>query len=194
MTAAEQGRRERKKARTRQAISDAAIALFLERGYEQVTLREVAEAADIAPSTLFTHFPSKESLVFDMDRDIEEDLVRAVTEREAGVTVLEALEEHLEHHYLDASSAGDEPVRALIDATPALSAYARSMWQRHEGALARVIADAEGYTPDDYRAAALARFALVIPDLAERQPDPVAALRGMIVLLAHGWERHTRKT
>lgn len=187
MSTTEQGRRERKKARTRQAINEAAMALFLDRGYEQVTLREVADAADVAPSTLFKHFPTKEALVFDLDRDIEDELVRAVTELKSGVTVLDALREHMETHYLHGSGGDDDPVRRLIDATPALSAYARSMWQRHEGALSRAVAEAQDFEIDDYRAAALARFALAIPDLAERQPDPAAALRGMFELLAEGW-------
>lgn len=187
MSITEQGRRERKKAQTRQAISDAAMELFLERGYEQVTLREIADAADIAASTLFTHFATKESLVFDLDRDIESGLVRAVSQRASGVTVLDALRGHLETHHLHGSAGGDDRVRRLIDETPALSSYARSMWQRHEGALAGAIAEAAGFPEGDYRSEALARFALAIPDLAERQPDPVEAFRGMFGLVAEGW-------
>lgn len=184
---AEQGRRERKKARTRQSISDAALELFLEHGYEEVTLREVAEAADIAASTLFTHFPTKEALVFDLDRNIESGLVTAISERNPGVTVLAALQEHMENHHLHGPAGEDNRVRRLIDETPALSSYARSMWQRHEGALASAIAEAEGFPEDDYRAAALARFALAVPDLAERQPKPAEALRGLFHLVAEGW-------
>jgi AcrR family transcriptional regulator len=53
-----EGRRERKKAQTRKAIADAALELFSERGYDNVGVREVADAADVALSTLFKHFPS----------------------------------------------------------------------------------------------------------------------------------------
>ena len=60
------GRRERKKAQTRQALSDAALELFLRRGYDQVTVAEIATAADTALATVFKHFPDgKESLIFD---------------------------------------------------------------------------------------------------------------------------------
>ncbi|MGY5138836.1 TetR/AcrR family transcriptional regulator, partial [Streptomyces nigrescens] len=63
------GRRERKKAATRQALADAALRLFLERGYDQVSIRDIAEAADVSTTTLFKHFPGKEALVFDADSD-----------------------------------------------------------------------------------------------------------------------------
>lgn len=62
-----EGRRERKKQQTRQAISDVATALFLERGFDAVTVAEVARAADVAVQTVFNHFPAKEDLFFDQD-------------------------------------------------------------------------------------------------------------------------------
>lgn len=72
------GRRERKKAQTRQALADAALKLFLERGYDEVGVKEVADAADVSVTTLFKYFPSKEALLFDQDDDIEAALVAAV--------------------------------------------------------------------------------------------------------------------
>ncbi|GAB2572940.1 TetR/AcrR family transcriptional regulator [Kribbella endophytica] len=59
------GRRERKKQQTRQVISDVATELFLERGFDAVTVAEVAKAADVAVQTVFNHFPTKEDLFFD---------------------------------------------------------------------------------------------------------------------------------
>src|SRR5437773_355052 len=59
------GRRERKKAEVRQRISDAATALFLRHGFDQVSVSEIAEAADVARPTVFAHFPHKEDLFFD---------------------------------------------------------------------------------------------------------------------------------
>ncbi|WP_147264659.1 TetR/AcrR family transcriptional regulator, partial [Streptomyces sp. NBRC 110611] len=58
------GRRERKKAQTRKALADAALRLFLERGYDGVSVKDVAEAADVSVTTLFKHFSGKEALVF----------------------------------------------------------------------------------------------------------------------------------
>ncbi len=84
------GRRERKKAQTRQALADAAVRLFTERGFDDVGVREVAEAADVSLSTLFKHFPSKEALVFDLDTDIESALVAAIRDRDPGKPVLHA--------------------------------------------------------------------------------------------------------
>jgi AcrR family transcriptional regulator len=60
-----EGRRERKKRQTRQAISDVATELFIERGFDAVTVAEVAKAADVAVQTVFNHFPTKEDLFFD---------------------------------------------------------------------------------------------------------------------------------
>jgi AcrR family transcriptional regulator len=60
-----EGRRERKKRKTRQAISDVATELFIERGFDAVTVAEVAKAADVAVQTVFNHFPTKEDLFFD---------------------------------------------------------------------------------------------------------------------------------
>jgi AcrR family transcriptional regulator len=59
------GRRERKKQLTRQAISDVATRMFLERGFDAVTITEIAAAADVAVQTVFNHFPTKEELYFD---------------------------------------------------------------------------------------------------------------------------------
>lgn len=81
------GRRERKKAATRQAIADAALRLFLERGYDDVGIREIAEAADVSTTTLFKHFPVKEALVFDEDAENEARLLAAVRERPAGQSI-----------------------------------------------------------------------------------------------------------
>ena len=64
---------------TRKAISDAATELFLERGFDAVTIREIAEKADVSPTTVLTHFPQKGALVFDEDEEQREpeDEVRA---------------------------------------------------------------------------------------------------------------------
>ena len=94
MTAPTTGRRERKKAATRRAIADAALALFLEHGYHDVTIKQIADAADVAVATVFAYFPDgKQALVFDEDGDRETQLVATVLERPPGQSILDALEE-----------------------------------------------------------------------------------------------------
>lgn len=86
------GRRERKKAATRQALSDAALRLFLEKGFDRVKVAEIAAAADTALTTLFAHFPGgKEAIVLEDGAEREAALTAAVRGRAGGVSVLEAL-------------------------------------------------------------------------------------------------------
>ncbi|MFE1172479.1 TetR/AcrR family transcriptional regulator [Streptomyces sp. NPDC058773] len=179
------GRRERKKAQTRQALADAALRLFTERGFDNVGVREVAEAADVSLSTLFKHFPSKEALVFDLDADIESALVAAIRDRAPGQSVLHALRDHLVRTRTALQT--DDPLFVLVDSTPALSDYARRMWLRHEKALATALAEATGPAPDDLAVVGLARFALEIPSLARTSDDPATAVRDLFTLLERGW-------
>src|SRR6266545_4243779 len=86
----ELGLRERKKRQTRQAIAEAAKRLFLERGFDQVSVAEVARAADVSEQTVFNYFPSKEDLVFERMDAFEQELLAAVRERPAGESVLRA--------------------------------------------------------------------------------------------------------
>src|SRR3569833_3980993 len=91
MTVSPVGRRERKKAATRQASADAALRRFLERGYDQVSIRDIADAADVSTTTVFKHFSGKEALVFDQDEDRESALIAAVRQRAAGLVFFVAL-------------------------------------------------------------------------------------------------------
>ncbi|NEA51254.1 TetR/AcrR family transcriptional regulator [Streptomyces sp. SID10815] len=183
------GRRERKKAATRQAIADAALRLFLERGYDDVGIREIADAADVSTTTLFKHFPVKEALVFDEDADQEARLLAAVRERPAGRSIPAALREHALRHRM-ATADGDPRFTAffeLIDDTPALRDYVQGMWLRHTAALARVIAEESGLAADDPACTALAHFALEAPRAARGQGDVREAVTRAFDLLENGW-------
>lgn len=182
------GRRERKKAATRQALADAALKLFLERGYDQVGVKDVADAADVSTTTLFKHFSGKEALVFDLDADKEAALVGAVRDRPAGRSIPEALRTHI----LAARFANVDDPRlteflGLVDSTPALREYSHRMWMRHQTALARAIAADIGAPADDPVCAALAFFALEASSLTRNHTDPRHALNGAFDLLAAGW-------
>lgn len=188
MTVSPVGRRERKKAATRQAIADAALRLFLERGYDQVSIRDIADAADVSTTTVFKHFTGKEALVFDQEQDREAGLVAAVRQRASGQSIPDALRRHILDTWLPIET---HPQRAgfthLVDSTPELRAYAEHMWTRHAHALAAAIADEAGADRDDLACAALARYVLEIPALARGRHDLQAAVETIFDILVHGW-------
>ncbi|WP_030856798.1 TetR/AcrR family transcriptional regulator [Streptomyces sp. NRRL F-2747] len=184
------GRRERKKAQTRKALADAALRLFTERGFDAVGVRDVAEAADVAVTTLFKHFPSKESLVFDEEEGREAALVAAVRDRAPGRSVLHALRDHLTHTAVVVGRDTPEfaGFTALVDSAPALQEYMHRMWLRHEKALVAALTEATGAPEDDVRTAALARFVMESPSLVRGRADPRKALHEVFDLLENGWE------
>ncbi|MGW2818867.1 TetR/AcrR family transcriptional regulator [Streptomyces sp. NPDC001415] len=183
------GRRERKKAATRRALAEAALRLFLERGYEQVGIREIADAADVSTTTLFKHFPVKEALVFDEDADQEARLLAAVRERPQGQSIPAALREHALRYRVASveDDAGFTAFIELVDNTPALQDYAQRMWLRHEAALAGAIAEESGLPADDPACAALAHFALEAPRAARSSQDPRQSVTRAFDLLEKGW-------
>ncbi|MHA6764868.1 TetR/AcrR family transcriptional regulator [Streptacidiphilus sp. PAMC 29251] len=185
------GRRERKKAQTRQSLADAALELFLERGYDQVGVKDVADAADVSVTTLFKYFTGKEALVFDQDDDLEAALVAAVRERPPGRSIPQALREHLLLSQTRFAVHTADPRFAdftrLVQETPALRDYSQRMWTRHEAALARAIAEAAGAPEDDISCAALARFALAARSLILQNPEPRRAADEAFALLETGW-------
>ncbi|MFF2807119.1 TetR/AcrR family transcriptional regulator [Streptomyces sp. NPDC058000] len=187
------GRRERKKAATRKALADAALRLFVEHGYDQVGIRDIAEAADVSTTTLFKHFPSKEALVFDEGDEIKAALLAAVRHRPAGQSIPGALRDHVLRARLPKGADADPCFTRfleLVDHTPALRDYARRMWLQHEVDLAAAIADESGAPADDPTCRALARFALEARDLGHGSPDPDAAVKRAFDLLEHGWSAH----
>ncbi|RJO73368.1 TetR/AcrR family transcriptional regulator [Nocardia panacis] len=188
------GRRERKKAANRQALADAALRLFLERGYDAVGVREIAEAADVSVATLFKHFPGgKEALVFDRDAAREAALVAAVRKRPTGHSIPQALRELLREE--PSRQAREHPrfpdFRRLIDTTPPLREYARRMWLRHENTLATTIAAESGLPEGDPACQALAHFALEAVTLVYGRDDAESALDRIFALLDTGWTTTT---
>lgn len=187
------GRRERKKAATRKAISDAATALFFERGFDAVSIREIAEKADVSPTTVLAHFPQKEALVFDEDEEQRAELVAVVTDRHSGVSLTQAFHAHLRDD-LTANLVGhddfDDRVRQfweLVDSTPALGEYGQRMWLRHEDAIAAAIADDLGLDAPDDGVRVFARFVLQLALLAGTAENRLRMLDAGFEILEKGW-------
>lgn len=102
------GRRERKKAQTRSAIAASAARLFARSGFQAVTMREVAQGADVSEQTVYNHFPTKEALVFDRADDLGRALLAAVAARPSGAGVVDAY-----NGWLRASILGDSARRSI---------------------------------------------------------------------------------
>lgn len=185
------GRRERKKAATRKAISDAATELFLERGFDEVSIREVADAADVSPTTVFAHFPQKEALVFDEDDAQRDMLVAAVRDRPEGTSVSDALRDLYRRELLglafDPTGAHRRQFMQLITGTPALRDYASRMWLRHEDALAAAIAETTGQSEPDAETRVYARMVLQLQILAFEHDDAEAMIEAGFRLFERGW-------
>ena len=105
------GLRESNKARTRLAISNVATQLFIERGFEKVTVAEIAEAARVSVKTVFNYFSSKEELFFDRADDVRDALLDAVRQRPEGTTVLHALRDALADRRVPFDSDGWRSLR-----------------------------------------------------------------------------------
>ncbi|WP_017201639.1 TetR/AcrR family transcriptional regulator [Microbacterium algeriense] len=187
------GRRERKKAATRKTISDVATRLFLERGFDDVSIREVADAADVSPTTVFAHFPQKEALVFDEDDEQRDRLVSAVRDRPLGSTINRAIHDfHVTELRANVDEHGDEVTRTFmrfLNETPALRDYAAKMWLRHEDALSEAIADELGLDEPTAEIRVYARFILQMQLLVNESDDPFATLEAGFAILENGWAR-----
>lgn len=183
------GRRERKNAQTRRALADAALRLFLARGYDQVTVKEIADAVDISVPTVFKHVPDgKEALMFDDGVERRESLLAAVRDRPAGQPVMAALRAFMSDRGPFVTDPSPEFRRRteLIMTTPALRDHSRRLWIRCEEPLAEAIAAELGRAPSDISCRAAARYVLEMPEFVGAEPDPRAALDAVFDLLEHG--------
>ncbi|MFJ8915455.1 TetR/AcrR family transcriptional regulator [Amycolatopsis sp. NPDC102389] len=182
------GRRERKKAATRQKIADTALRLFLERGYDEVGIREVAAEADVAVTTLFSHFASKEALVFEQDTAFEQGLTRAVAERSPGEPLIPALRREVHAMVRHCTADGAAPIWRMIDESPALREYEDSMRLRHAESLAAAIAA----DPESSRSATacrtIARFVIDAYAIGREAADPEAAVDEIFRMIEAAWE------
>ncbi|CAM5283351.1 helix-turn-helix domain-containing protein [Streptomyces atroolivaceus] len=182
------GRRERKKAATRQKIADAALRLFLERGYDAVGIRDVAAEADVAVTTLFSHFASKEALVFEQDEDFEHRLTRAVTDRAPHEPLIPALQSEIRAMVRHCTARSGAPIWRMIDGSPALRKYEESMRLRHAETLATAIAADPGLSRGTTASRTIARFVVDAHALAREAADPDGAVDEIFRMIEAAWE------
>jgi len=158
--AAEAGLRERKKQQTRVLIAQAANRLFAERGFDAVTVAQVAQAANVSEVTVFNYFPTKEDLFYGGMQFFEERLLEAVRERMPGESVLEAFRRPVLEGLKRLAS--DEPAEViaaagrLISASPTLEAHEREIVARYTRLLAELLAEEAGARPGDVEAIGVA--------------------------------------
>ncbi|HEY1840842.1 MAG TPA: TetR family transcriptional regulator [Mycobacterium sp.] len=189
MVSEARGRRERKNAQTRAALADVALRLFLQKGYDAVSVKEIADAVDISVPTVFNHVPDgKEALIFDDGTERREGLLAAVGDRAAGQSVMAALRGFISGRGPFVAEPTEEFRRRteLIMKTPALHGYSRKLWIRCEEPLAAAIATEIGRPSDDLTARAVARYVLEIPQFVGDADDPLLALHTVFDLLEHG--------
>jgi AcrR family transcriptional regulator len=160
------GLRERKKQQTRQLIADTARRLFAERGFDAVTVVEVARAADVSEATVFNYFPTKEDLFYSRLEAFEDEVLAAIRDRQPGTSMLVAFRDFMlvQRGVFDMKAAGGddeatERVRTItrvITESPALLARERQVFDEYSSSLAALIAEETGAAAGDVLPAALA--------------------------------------
>lgn len=143
-----EGRRDRRKRLTREAIAECGWRLFAARGFESVTVAEIAEAADVAVGTVFNYFPGKEAILFhhadDRADDRAEDLAATIRGRAPGQGVVAAFRgwhDRAIGQLTATSSSRTRTFLRLVAASPALRSYERELDDRLRQALATVLDD-----------------------------------------------------
>jgi AcrR family transcriptional regulator len=187
------GLRELKKQQTRQLIADTAWQLFADRGFDRVTVAEVARQAQVAEATVFNYFPTKEDLFYSRLEAFGAGLLEAVAAREPGEPALAAVRRYLlgSGGLLAQIAAGDaealqrlRTVSRVIAASPSLLAREQQAIARSTDALAELLAAETGAPTDDVTARVAANALLGVQRtlvdhvrrrvLADDQPERLA--------------------
>jgi AcrR family transcriptional regulator len=158
-TAAE-GLRDRKKRLLRQRISDTATGMFLEHGFHEVKVSEIAEACEVSEKTVFNYFPTKESLLFDREEYEAALVTEAVRDHGDDLSLVDAVVKVIEADVTasyerwgevdpDKALAALRRFGALIEETPALQAALQGLTERLTQVAAQALAERAGIDPDD---------------------------------------------
>ncbi|ANY09030.1 TetR/AcrR family transcriptional regulator [Pseudonocardia sp. HH130630-07] len=141
------GRRERKKAATRAALAAAALRLCSEHGLDQVTVEQIADAADVAPRTFFNYFTSKEEAIVAGNAAAASTLVAAFTTRPSGEPVAESLRHALRAVVTDPGYLDRVRLLRALSGHPTVVAHQLAAFAAQERALAAAVVDRTGIDP-----------------------------------------------
>ncbi|HEX5925816.1 MAG TPA: helix-turn-helix domain-containing protein [Baekduia sp.] len=160
MAARNEGLRERKKRATRDGIATTARRLFAERGFDAVTVAEIAVVADVSEKTVFNHFATKEDLVFAGGETRLAQLEAAIAQRPPGTSVLDVFRAN-SAAMLDVVAAGEGDDRLIVPRivrdSPTLQKRLAAGWEDEAAKLAAAVAEATGADDDDLVPAVVAR-------------------------------------
>ncbi len=173
------GLRERKKEKTRTTIVEVALRLFAENGYQQTTIAQIAEAADVSPRTVSTYFPAKEAIVFDISFASKERLADRIRARPDDQDTMGALRDWVldERKVWNQNEQQLTCQRQVIDGDNGLIAYERAQLREFEVLMAEGLAVDLGMEPGDLepRMAAAAAVAVAVFDLLGDERDSTKA-------------------
>jgi AcrR family transcriptional regulator len=149
-----EGLRERKKRQTRQYISDVATGLFIERGFDAVTVAEIAEAANVSVNTVYNYFPAKEDLFLDRSKGIVDRLSRWVRGRDVGESAAAAVLRELRGEVEAVSPrvgllAGYDRFMRVVQDAPTLRSRLWSIQQEVQENLETTLREETGAAPGD---------------------------------------------
>jgi AcrR family transcriptional regulator len=195
MTAPPTGLRERKKAKTRAAIREQAMRLFEEQGYAQTTVDQIADAAEVSPSTFFRYFPAKEDVV--LVDDVDAVLIEGIRAQPAEVPPVEAILRAMRAVFADMSPETWEFERRrqrLVLGVPELRARLLHQMTDAIDLVAGVIAERAGLPADNFSArvtagAAVGAMLSVLPSGGQVDgvtPDDYQRLETALTLLQNG--------
>jgi AcrR family transcriptional regulator len=158
--------RDQKRARTHARIQQEGLRLFLERGFDAVTLDDVAAAADVSRRTLFHYFPSKEAIALGFKAGLGPRVVAAVARRPDGEGLLEMAEHALTDMAGDYQSAEAKALARLVHDTPTLRGGDHAKYEEMERMLADALARRAGRDPADPQVRVVAVTAIGVLRLA----------------------------
>lgn len=155
------GRRSRKKRQTRLAIEDAALALFVEQGYEATTVEEITERADVSTTTFFRYFPSKAEVLLSDHGEQLPALHQAIIDRPSEESDLVAVRRAVQEHWVHSIDAERTARKARIVATSdALSGLSYQRGHRWLAVIADALSRRHGLDAPDTRSSLAARVTL----------------------------------